>query len=50
MTDTKRRLQSGKNGRPAAVVPVTRLVSRPSLTIVNGRLCAVKVLVGLKAA
>jgi hypothetical protein len=40
-----------RNDRPAVVVmPVTKLVSRPAVTIVNGRLVAVKVLVDRKAA
>ncbi len=36
--------------RPPPVMPITRLVSRPALTIVNGQLVAVKVLVDRKAA
>jgi hypothetical protein len=38
-----------KNERPS-VMPVTRLVSRPAVTIVDGQLRAVKVLIVRKAA
>lgn len=41
--------QPRKADRPA-LMPVTRLVSRPAVTIVNGQLAAVKVLVDRKAA
>ena len=39
-----------RRDRPTVVMPVTKLVSRPAVTIINGRLVAVKVLVDRKAA
>jgi hypothetical protein len=39
-----------KTDRPVSVMPVTRLVSRPLVTIVNGQLVAVRELVDRKAA
>lgn len=39
-----------RTDRPTVVMPVTRLVSRPAVTIVNGQLVAVKVLIDRKAA
>lgn len=39
-----------RSDRPLAVMPVTRLISRPSLTVVNGQLAAIKVLIDRKAA
>lgn len=47
MTDSK---LTKKKPEPPVLMPVTKLVSRPALTIVNGRLSAVKVLVDRKAA
>jgi hypothetical protein len=39
-----------KSDRPVSVMPVTRLVSRPAVTIVNGQLVAVRQLVDRQAA
>lgn len=47
MTDANQ--QTRKTDRPT-LMPVTRLVSRPAVTIVNGQLVAVKVLDDRKAA
>ncbi|MBL8924033.1 MAG: hypothetical protein JNJ54_34570 [Myxococcaceae bacterium] len=48
MTDANQ--QTRKQERPTILMPVTRLVSRPAVTIVNGKLVAVKVLEDRKAA
>jgi hypothetical protein len=48
MTDPNQ--QTRKTERPTPLMPVTRLVSRPAVTIVNGQLAAVKVLEDRKAA
>ncbi|MBE2251356.1 MAG: hypothetical protein IAE78_17580 [Myxococcus sp.] len=48
MTDSTR--TANRSDRPRQVMPVTRLVSRPAVAIVNGQLVAVKVLVDRKAA
>jgi hypothetical protein len=39
-----------KSDRPVSVMPVTHLVSRPAVTIVNGQLVAVRQLVDRQAA
>lgn len=49
MTDSNQSPPRKKTDRPV-LMPVTRLVSRPAVTIVNGQLSAVKVLVDRKAA
>ncbi len=43
MNDTN--LATTRMDRPPLVMPVTRMVSRPAVAIVNGQLVAVKVLV-----
>lgn len=48
MTDSNQLTR--KQDRPTVLMPVTRLVSRPAVTIVNGKLVAVKVLDQRKAA
>ncbi len=47
MTDSKRSQQRPE--RPV-LMPVTKLVSRPKVTVLNGQLVLVKVLVDRKAA
>jgi hypothetical protein len=49
MTDASR-TQPRKSDRPVSVMPVTRLVSRPAVTIVNGQLVAVRQLIDGQAA
>jgi hypothetical protein len=49
MTDPTHR-PPRKTDRPVAVMPVTRLVSRPAVTVLNGQLVAVRQLVDRKAA
>jgi hypothetical protein len=49
MTDSNQSPPRKKTDRPV-LMPVTKLVSRPAVTIVNGQLSAVKVLVDRKAA